>query len=195
LVLASASPRRAEILRSLGIPFTVLPVDLEEEILPGESADAAARRLAAAKAALASALRPDDWVLAGDTLVVLDGEILGKPRDDRDAVAMLGRLAGRDHRVVTAVHLRRGEAPGVGVTRESGVRFAPMSADEIRWYVSTGEPRDKAGAYGIQGHGARFIAEIRGSFTNVMGLPAREVYGLLRSAGDPALALLALSSG
>ncbi len=194
-MLASASPRRADILRSLGIPFTVSPVDLAENILPGETAEAAARRLAAEKAAIAAAREPGHWVLAADTLVFLDGLILGKPRDDREAAAMLGRLAGRDHHVVTAVHLRRGDAPGAGLAEHSRVRFAPMSEPEIRWYVATGEPRDKAGAYGIQGHGARFIEGIEGSFTNVMGLPARGVYELLRNAGDPALALLALSSG
>jgi septum formation protein len=195
LVLASASPRRAEILRSLGIPFTVAPTDISEELLPGETAEAAAGRLAAEKAALAAARRPDAWVLAADTLVFLDGATLGKPRDDEEAAAMLRRLAGREHGVATGVHLRRAGDPGRGVLETSRVRFAPMSEDEIRWYVATGEPRDKAGAYGVQGLGARFIAEIRGSFTNVMGLPARAVYELLRSAPDPALGLLALSSG
>ncbi len=194
-MLASASPRRAEILRSLAIPFTVLPVDLAEDVRPGETAEAAARRLAAEKAAIAAAREPHCWVLAADTLVFLGGLILGKPRDDREAAAMLGQLAGRDHHVVTAVHLRRGKSPGLSLAGLTRVRFAPMSEPEIRWYVGTGEPRDKAGAYGIQGHGARFIEEIDGSFTNVMGLPARGVYDLLRNSGDPALGLLALSSG
>ncbi len=195
LILASASPRRAEILTSLGIPFTVAPTDIPEDLLPGESADAAARRLAAGKAARAAERAPGSWVLAADTLVVLGDEVLGKPRDDREAAAMLGRLAGREHGVVTAVHLRRGPDRGRGVAETSRVRFAPMTEREILWYVSTGEPRDKAGAYGVQGLGARFIAEIHGSFTNVMGLPARAVYELLRDAPDPALGLLALSSG
>jgi septum formation protein len=197
LVLASASPRRAEILTSLGIPFTVAPTDIPEEPLPGETAEAAARRLAAEKAREAAARNPGSWVLAADTLVFLDGDTLGKPRDNREAAEMLGRLAGREHGVVTAVHLRLGGDPdaGRGVAETSRVRFAPMTEDEIRWYVSTGEPRDKAGAYGVQGLGARFVAEIHGSFTNVMGLPARAVYELLRSAPDPALGLLALSSG
>lgn len=195
LILASASPRRAEILRSLGIPFEVAPVDVDESTRQGESADAAARRLAAEKAALAAGRNPTAWVLAADTLVFLDGDTLGKPRDDAEAAAMLRRLAGREHGVVTAVHLRRGTDPGRGVAETSRVRFAPMTEEEILWYVATGEPRDKAGAYGVQGLGARFVAEIRGSFTNVMGLPARSVYDLLRSAPDPALGLLALSSG
>jgi septum formation protein len=195
LVLASASPRRSEILRSLGVPFTARPVDIPEEPLPGETAEAAAVRLAAEKAAVAALRDPDAWVLAADTLVFLDGAILGKPRDDADAAAMLRQLSGRDHGVVTAVHLRRGDAPGRGVAELSRVRFAPLEAEEIAWYVATGEPRDKAGAYGVQGLGARFIDEIHGSFTNVMGLPARAVYRLLRASPDPALALLALASG
>jgi septum formation protein len=194
-VLASASPRRAEILTSLQIPFTPMPVDISEALQAGETAPEAARRLAADKAAAAAGRDPDAWVLAADTLVFLDGDTLGKPGDDRDAGAMLRRLAGREHGVVTAVHLRRGADPGRGVAETSRVRFAPMTEEEILWYVATGEPRDKAGAYGVQGLGARFIAEIHGSFTNVMGLPARAVYELLRSAGDPALGLLALSSG
>ena len=195
LILASASPRRAEILTSLGIPFVVAPTDVPEDLLPGETAEAAARRLAAVKAEKAAERAPDSWVLAADTLVFLDGATLEKPRDDADAAAMLRRLAGREHGVVTAVHLRRGRDAGAGVAEISRVRFAPMSEAEIAWYVATGEPRDKAGAYGVQGLGARFIAEIRGSFTNVMGLPARAVYELLRGAPDPALGLLALSSG
>jgi septum formation protein len=195
LVLASASPRRAAILTSLGIPFVVSPSDIPEESLPGEGAEEAAARLAAAKAEHAARRRPESWVLAADTLVFLDGLTLGKPRDDQEAARMLGRLAGREHGVVTAVHLRRSGDPGRGIVETSRVRFAPMSREEILWYVATGEPRDKAGAYGVQGPGARFVEEIRGSFTNVMGLPARAVYLLLRSAGDPRLALLALSSG
>jgi septum formation protein len=195
LVLASASPRRAEILRSLGIPFTAHPVSLEETPLPGETAEAAAARLAAEKAALAAREHPEAWVLAADTLVFLDGAILGKPRDDADAAAMLRRLAGREHGVVTAVNLRRGEGPARGIAEVSRVRFGSLDEAEIAWYVSTGEPRDKAGAYGVQGFGARFIEEIHGSFTNVMGLPARSVYRLLRASPDPALALLALASG
>ena len=195
LLLASASPRRAEILRALGIPFDVSPVEIPEEPLPGETAEAAAARLAAEKATLAARRDPGAWVLAADTLVFLDGAILGKPRDDAEAGVMLRRLSGREHGVVTAVSLRRGEAPARGLAEVSRVRFAPLDEAEIAWYVATGEPRDKAGAYGVQGLGARFIEGIHGSFTNVMGLPARAVYRLLRASPDPALALLALSSG
>jgi len=195
LVLASASPRRSEILRSLGIPFAVRAVDVPEFPLPGETAETAAARLAADKAAVAAERDPDSWVLAADTLVFLDGRILGKPRDDGEAAEMLRMLSGHEHGVVTAVRLRRGESPGAGIAEVSRVRFAPMTEEEIAWYTATGEPRDKAGAYGVQGFGARFIQEIHGSFTNVMGLPARGVYELLRACPDPAVSSLALSSG
>ena len=192
LVLASSSARRAEILTSLRIPFVVEPADVVEDLLPGEPGEAAASRLAAEKAALVARRSPGSWVLAADTLVLLDGDILGKPRDDADAERMLHRLSGREHRVVTAVRLRRGEDPGREDVETSGVRIAPLSEEEVRWYVSTGEPRDKAGAYAVQGLGSRFIESVSGSYSNVMGLPARSVYRLMREAGDPILARLAL---
>ena len=185
LVLASTSPRRAEVLTSLGISFVVDPSDVDEGIRPGESGESAASRLAADKAALVASRRPQSWVLAADTLVLLDGAILGKPRDDAEAAEMLGKLAGREHRVVTAVRLRRGDDPGREIIELSGVRISPLSPEEIRWYVATGEPRDKAGAYAVQGLGARFIEAVHGSYTNVMGLPARAVYLLLRESRDP----------
>src|SRR5438477_2573047 len=166
LVLASASPRRAEILRSLGIPFSVLPTDICEDVHPGETADAAAERLASEKATRAAESASEAWILAADTLVLLGEEILGKPRDDLEAASMLRRLSGREHLVVTAVHLLRAGS-ALCRTERSRVLFAPMSEEEIRWYVATGEPSDKAGAYGVQGLGARFIREIHGSFTNV----------------------------
>jgi septum formation protein len=194
LVLASSSPRRAEILTTLGIPFLVTPADVDETVAPGESGPAAAVRLAREKAAAAAARRPDDWVLAADTLVLLDGAILGKPADDTEAREMLRSLSGREHRVVTAVRLTRGAGPGQDAVEDSGVRIAALDDEVIRWYVSTGEPRDKAGAYAVQGLGARFIESVEGSFTNVMGLPARTVYRLLREAPDPALCRLALAS-
>jgi len=195
LVLASASPRRAEILTSLGIPFVVRPEDIDETPLAGETAEAAAVRLAGEKAARAAQRDPRAWILAADTLVFLEGRILGKPRDGAEAEAMLRLLSGREHGVVTAVRLRSGDSTGTGIAEVSHVRFAPMTGEEIAWYAATGEPRDKAGAYGVQGLGARFIQEIRGSFTNVMGLPARGVYELLRACPDPEVASLALSSG
>src|SRR5262249_20078966 len=140
LILASASPRRAEILRTLGIPFTVRPADVAEDLLPGETAEAAAIRLADAKAAAAAARDPGRWVLAADPLVFLDGAVLGKPRDDAESREMLSRLAGREHNVVTAVSLRRDREPARTASVVSRVRFAPMSREEIAWYVATGEP-------------------------------------------------------
>jgi septum formation protein len=194
LLLASSSPRRAEILTALGIPFEVAPADVDETFAPGESGQEAARRFAREKAAAGAARHPDDWILAADTLVLLDGAILGKPRDDSDAARMLRQLSGREHRVVTAVQLTKGPGPGAGAVEESRVTIAPLDEEEIRWYVATGEPRDKAGAYAVQGLGARFVLSVAGSFTNVMGLPARTVYRLLREAPDPALVRLALAS-
>lgn len=194
LVLGSSSPRRARILSELGIPFEIDPAGIDEDILPGESPETAAERLAAAKAADVAMRHPDRWVIAADTLVHVEGRILGKPSSDDEAASMLRSLSGREHRVVTAVRLLRGAVGGIGETVWSGVRFAAMTDEEIAWYVATGEPRDKAGAYAVQGLGARFVERIDGSFTNVMGLPARSVYRLMTGARDPALASLALSS-
>jgi septum formation protein len=194
LILASSSPRRAEILAALGIPFEISPADIPEILVPGETGSEAAARLAREKAAAAAVRHAGEWILAADTLVLVDSVVLGKPADDRDAREMLRLLSGREHRVVTAVHLRKGFADGTGEIEESRVRIAPMTDEEVRWYVETGEPRDKAGAYAVQGLGARFVEGVDGSFSNVMGLPARTVYRLLREAPDPDLARLALSS-
>ena len=195
LILASTSPRRSEILTSLGIPFRVVPSLVDEELRAGESAQAAASRLAGEKAAEVSARHPSDWVLAADPLVFFpNGRILGKPRDDAEASQMLRQLSGREHRVVTAVVLRRDADGGREAVDVSAVRIAPLTEDEIAWYVATGEPRDKAGAYAVQGLGGRFIESIAGSYTNVMGLPARAVYRLLRDARDPALSALGPAS-
>jgi septum formation protein len=194
LVLASSSPRRAEILRTLGIPFRVDPAEVDEVLLVGESAEVAAARLADAKVSEVVSRNPGQWILAADTLVACRGAILGKPRDDDDARRMLRALSGRRHRVVTGLRLCRDGNPGFGLVEVSRVAIGPMSEGEIAWYVSTGEPRDKAGAYAVQGLGSRYIEGVEGSYTNVMGLPARAVYLLMRDAGDSALALLALSS-
>lgn len=194
MILASSSPRRAEILAALGIPFEISPADIPEILVPGETGSEAAARLAREKAAAAAVRHAGEWILAADTLVLVDSVVLGKPADDRGAREMLRLLSGREHRVVTAVHLRKGFADGTGEIEESRVRIAPMTDEEIRWYVETGEPRDKAGAYAVQGLGARFVEGVDGSFSNVMGLPARTVYRLLREAPDPDLARLALSS-
>lgn len=174
LVLASGSPRRRELLEGLGVRFTVCPVDLDESPLPGEAPRDYVLRLALEKAAAASG----ELVLAADTTVVVDGEILGKPRDDEDARRMLRLLAGRGHSVLTGIAL--GKAAEVD---ETLVRFAPLSESEIDWYVATGEPRDKAGAYAIQGLGSLFVEGVEGSYSNVVGLPIPLMYRLFSRLG------------
>ena len=192
LVLASASPRRSELLALLGRPFTVVVADVDETPLPGEPADALVERLAAAKAALvAEQLRAGDGadavavgavVVGADTVVVLDGEILGKPVDAPNAEAMLERLQGRVHRVLTGVAVARVDHAGVAMrcfVDSTEVQFVPMTATDIAGYVSTGEPLDKAGAYGIQGLGGRWVERIAGSYHNVVGLPLARLAPLL----------------
>jgi septum formation protein len=181
LVLASASARRARILGELGVAFRVVVSHQDEALLPGEQAEAAVERLARAKAAAVAAGETLP-VLAADTEVLCAGAILGKPRDEADAAAMLRRLAGRSHEVVTGVCVAGGGELRSGVER-STVRFAPMSEAEIDWYVSTGEPLDKAGAYHVDGRGALFVAAVTGSPSNVAGLPVRLFLRLVREAG------------
>ncbi len=187
LVLASASPRRRALLAAAGIAFEVRPADVPEDALPGEAPRAMAERLAADKAlAVARALAGDPGrvVLGADTIVVIGGDALGKPESEEHAVALLRRLVGRSHRVITAVALARagGGAPRV-VSVESEVHMRAAADAEIRAYVATGEPLDKAGAYAAQGEGRRFIERIAGSETNVIGLPMDETLALLRDAG------------
>lgn len=178
LVLASASPRRAELLTAAGIAFDVDPANVDETERPDEPADAYVRRIARDKAAVVAARHPDRVVLAADTTVVVDGAILGKPRDRADAARMLRALAGRDHGVLTAVAIVRDGATrdAVETTR---VRVAPMSDADIAWYLESGEADDKAGAYGIQGRFSRFVTRIDGSYPNVVGLPVAVVARLL----------------
>ena len=180
LILASASPRRAELLTAAGYAFDVRPVDVDETPRPGESPREYVSRLATEKAAAAARLAsaPDAVVLAADTTVVAAGEILGKPKDDADAGRMIRLLSGRGHEVLTGICVRTttGSSSAVEAT---DVFFDPLSLDEIRWYVSTGEGRDKAGAYAIQGFASRFIPRIIGSYTNVVGLPVATVRRLL----------------
>ena len=181
LVLASASPRRARILRDLGVVFRVVVSHEDESLVPGEDGKAAVERLARAKAFAVARGEPLP-VLAADTEVLCDGEVLGKPRDEEDAVAMLRRLAGRAHEVVTGVCVVQGGVARSGVER-SVVRLAPMTEGELRWYASTGEPLDKAGGYHVDGKGALFIETVEGSPSNVAGLPVRLVLRLVREAG------------
>jgi septum formation protein len=172
LVLASRSPRRADILRAHGLEFTILPADVEEITLPNETPEAAATRLAREKTGSVAATRPEAACLGSDTIVVLGDEILGKPADPAEAESMLARLAGHTHTVVSAVAMQCRELghdqAGWQSTR---VRFRDLSSAEIRRYVATGEPLDKAGAYGIQGWGALLVEGIEGCYFNVMGLP------------------------
>jgi len=182
MILASASPRRAVLLREAGFVFDVVPSDVDESILTGESPEQYVRRVAALKARAVLARHPDAHVVAADTTVVVDGEMLGKPADDEDARRMLARLSGRDHQVLTGVVV-------AGAGRESGtvvstrVHFTALTAAEIDWYVASGEPRDKAGAYGVQGLAARFVETVDGSYSNVVGLPVDEVRQLLEAEG------------
>ena len=173
-MLASASPRRTRILDNLGVPHRVSVSEVAEDLRPGEPPEAAAERLARAKAG-AVAARETLPVLGADTIVVCDGAILGKPGSDGAAAAMLRRLSGRTHGVVTGVCLIRAGTTWSGVER-TAVTFADLSEADIEWYVATGEPRDKAGAYHVGGRGALFITRIDGSPSNVAGLPI----GLLR---------------
>jgi septum formation protein len=183
LVLASASPRRRELLERIGLRPRVLPVDLDETPRAGESARPYAIRLAAEKCAAAAARTGDDPpVLAADTVVVVDGEILGKPADEAAAAGMLGRLSGRRHEVITAYYIRhRGAAVERAVS--TAVTFRLLSPAEIEAYVASGEWRGKAGGYAVQGIAALFASELRGSLTNVVGLPLAEVVADLRAAG------------
>jgi len=190
LVLASASPRRRELLASLGLDFTVRPVDLDETPLDGEAAPDYVLRLAREKARARA--EPGELVLAADTVVVHDGELLGKPAGPEEARRMLARLAGRRHTVFTGVALlEAGPAGGGGAAGDrevaevvaSDVEIAPLSAEEIDWYVATGEPLDKAGAYAIQDLGALFVDSVRGNYTNVVGLPLPAVYRLAAALG------------
>ena len=182
LALASASPRRAEILRSVGWPFEVCPANIDETAKGGERAPEYVERLAHEKAATVAATRLCGLTLGADTTVVApNGEMLGKPRDHADARRMLRRLSGHWHQVITGVALVQAESQRRVVKHElSRVLFADMSDQEIDWYVQTGEPMDKAGAYAIQGRAALFIAAIEGDYWNIVGLPVRLTYRMIR---------------
>jgi septum formation protein len=191
LILASASPRRAELLRAAGFTFEIVVTDVDEQVRPGETASTYVRRLAAekseaarfstAKAAPHVPDGPDDVIILGaDTVVVIDGLILGKPRDDDEAASMLRRLSGTRHEVLTGISLRRGTSE-LGRVETTTVHVMPLSDAEVEWYVASGEGRDKAGAYAIQGLASRFISRIDGSYSNVVGLPVAAVHEVLTS--------------
>ena len=186
LILASASPRRAELLRAAGIQFDVLPADIDESVLPGESAEHHVRRLAEAKACAVLPRAGGRPVLSADTVVVVAGEILGKPADDGDARRMLRLLSGRSHEVMTGICLMRHEGERGKQSSEvavTTVEFASLTDAEINWYVASGEPHDKAGAYAIQGLASRFVTRIDGCYSNVVGLPVAVVYRVCTEAG------------
>jgi septum formation protein len=179
LVLASASPRRRELLAAAGIAVEVLPVDVDETSASGETPDAHVQRLARQKAVAGLARRPKAVVLGADTIVVVAGQILGKPRDAEDAARMLRLLSGRVHEVLTGVALASARGISVEMARTQ-VWFGALSEAEIADYIASGEPRDKAGAYAVQGLASRFVVRIDGSYSNVVGLPVALVYRLLK---------------
>ncbi len=169
LILASGSPRRLALLKELGLDPIVRPADIDETPRPNEAPAPYVERLAVEKGAVVLA-NASDMVISADTTVTIDGELLGKPTDDAHAIGMLRQLAGRTHQVMTGVAVRTG-ADLVSFVETTTVHFDELSEDEIAWYVSTGEPSDKAGAYAIQGRGGAFVTAIEGSYDNVIGLP------------------------
>jgi len=184
LILASQSPRRAELLRNAGISFEIRPADVDESAREGEEPFEYVRRLAREKALAVLASAPNGaLVLGADTTVVVDGESLGKPLDAEDARRMLGRLSGRVHQVTTAICLARRSHNGAAVTEVESevteVEFSAISGPEIAAYVASGEPMDKAGAYAIQGGASRWIPRIQGCYFNVVGLPVARVCAML----------------
>jgi len=197
IILASASPRRSELLRAAGILFTAQPADIDEAPLAGESPRECAERLAREKALAVFRNYPQQCVLGADTIVVVDDVILGKPRDADDAARMLRLLSGRTHAVITGVCVVNPVASGRAGSKGQGaeasniksasettvVTFCELSDLEIRSYIATGEPMDKAGAYAIQGIASRWIPRIEGDYSNVVGLPVALVYGMLRERG------------
>lgn len=182
LVLASGSPRRKSLLSDLDVDFIVVPADVDESSLVGEDAKTYVARVATLKAHTVRESYPNAVVLAADTTVDRDGEILAKPVDAADAASMLRSLSGREHFTHTAVCVAHGDLVDTVVV-STAVTFRCLATEEIDWYVRTGEPLDKAGAYGIQGRAAAFVSSISGSVSNVVGLPLAETIGLLRKAG------------
>jgi septum formation protein len=184
VILASASPRRRELLTLIGIAHEVKPADIDESLLPGEKPAAHAERLARTKAHTVAAREPGAVVIAADTIVVVDGDVLGKPADAPAARAMLARLSGRTHTVLTAVAVSRASQTESAVEAVD-VTFRTVSSHDIEAYIATGEPMDKAGAYGIQGFGATIVERVDGDYFSVMGLGLRRLVHLLARVGVP----------
>ena len=183
-ILASASPRRVELLTLLGLHFEIMPSDVDETFLNGETPREHVLRLSEEKARRVSERYPDAWVMGADTIVIINGEVLGKPRTPGEAKDMLGKLSGQVHTVFTGFTVTRMSGDVIiSNAVESSVLFREIPEDEMAWYVRSEEPYDKAGAYAVQGMGAFFIKEIRGSYTNVMGLPLCEVVDVLKRVG------------
>ncbi len=186
ILLASGSPRRAELLAAAGFRFRTFPVDIDERPLDGEDARQYVTRVADAKAREADRRNPGNLVLAADTAVVVGARILGKPADRQEAAEMLRMLSGRAHDVLTGVTVCSAERV-VSAVESSRVHFLQLSANEIAWYVTSGEPYDKAGGYAVQGLASRFVDRIEGSYSNVVGLPVATVYRLLKQMSDDLL--------
>jgi septum formation protein len=179
-ILASSSPRRQQLLRQIGLEFDVVSSEVEEDVIKGESPKDHVLRLAELKARKVGKIYPDQWVIGADTVVSIDGRILGKPKTDQEAYHMLNMLSGRDHLVVTGVSVcHEAKRKGETIAVETSVRIKTLNPDEITWYIRTGEPFDKAGGYAIQGRGAFMVQRIDGSYTNVVGLPLCELLELL----------------
>jgi len=180
LVLASTSPRRQAYFSDLGLDFTVCAADIDEQAMPGENPESFVLRLAREKAVAVRDLYPESWVVAADTVGSIDGRLLGKPRDTEEAVAMLLALSGREHHVLTGFCVTcRKEDVLVTQAVESAVRFSAFGPEVARVYAETGEPLDKAGAYGIQGKGAFLVERVSGSYSNIVGMPLHEVLAVL----------------
>ncbi len=184
LILASKSPRRYDLLKQMGLEFDVIPSHVEEDFVQGESPREHVIRLSEAKAIEVGNRYPDCWVIGADTIVYIDGQILGKPGNQEEAMEMLKRLNGKEHSVLTGVsvhHLRKGKGDCEAV--QTAVKVKPLTEGEMDWYIGTGEPFDKAGGYGIQGIGSFMIESINGSYTNVVGLPLCELIQMLTRLG------------
>jgi len=180
LILASSSPRRQRLLRQMGLEFDVVPSDVREDFIDGESPKDHVLRLAGVKAHRVAEIYPDRWVIGADTAVAIDGMILGKPQTEQEAFRMLLALSGRNHRVFTGVSVcHRAKGKGETIAVETVVRMKTLTREEISWYIRTGEPFDKAGGYAIQGKGAFMVQRIEGSYTNVVGLPLCELLEVL----------------
>ena len=183
LVLGSASPRRAALLRDMGVAFDVRSADLDERQRPDEAVDSLVRRVAREKGAAVSSAVADAWVLSADTIVVVDGVALGKPVDAADARAMLERLSDRPHVVLTAVALTTNSGLAEELLVQTTVEFRALSSAEIDAYIASGEPFDKAGAYGIQSLGGRYVTRVEGCYFNVMGMPLARLWTTLKELG------------